>query len=260
MAYASRLVGVGGVARMTRGDLDGQTVVVVGGSAGIGFAIADAAARMGASVTLAGRDPARLAAAGAKINSARIRAVDAGDEAALMAMFGALGHVDHLAMTVHEFAAGLGADIRMDAMDLDVAHRFFEGKFWNQYRVAKACLPYLNEKGSIVFTSGVASRAGMDDHTVIGAANGAIESCAKQLAREIAPRRVNVVAPGVTMTSTYDGMPQADRQRFMDRLRRTIPVGRLGEPEEVAQAYLLSMTCGYLSGAILDISGGFLIA
>ena len=102
----------------------------------------------------------------------------------------------------------------METMDLEVAHRFFEAKFWNQYRIAKACIPHLAESGSIVFTSGVASRAGMPDHTAIGAVNGAVESCAKQLAKELAPRRVNVVAPGVTTTSTYDRMPEVERRGF----------------------------------------------
>jgi NAD(P)-dependent dehydrogenase (short-subunit alcohol dehydrogenase family) len=237
-----------------------QCVVVVGGSAGIGLAIASTAAQAGASVVIAARDASRLRSALAKIGSARTYEVDAADEEALKALFGTIGCVDHLAMTVHESAAGIGVDTRMETMDLEVAHRFFEAKFWNQYRVAKACIPHLAESGSIVFTSGVASRAGMPDHTAIGAVNGAIESCAKQLAKELAPRRVNVVAPGVTTTSTYDRMPEVERQGFFDRVKSTLPVGRLGSPDEVAQAYILAMTCGYLSGAVLDVSGGRLVA
>lgn len=240
-------------------DLAGQTVLVVGGSDGIGLAIAAAATRAGASVAIAARGRPRLQAALTEAPAARIFEVDAGDEAALKALFEQLGGVDHLAMTVHESAAAIGADTRMDLMDLEVGHQFFEGKFWNQYRIAKACIPHLHETGSIVFTSGVASRAGMPDHTVIGAVNGAVESCAKQLAKEIAPRRVNVVAPGVTLTSTYDGMPGPERQRFFDRIGGALPVGRLGHPDELAQAYLFAMTCGYLSGAVLDVSGGRLV-
>jgi NAD(P)-dependent dehydrogenase (short-subunit alcohol dehydrogenase family) len=245
---------------MHNGALSGQTVVVVGGTAGIGLSIARAASEAGGRVVVAARDANRFPALQAELKSARFFEADASNVASLNRLFEAVGEVDHVAMTVHEIATVVGADRRMEAIDLNSAQRFFDAKFWNQYRIARACIPYMRACGSIVFTSGVASRAIIPNHTVISATNGAIESCARQLAREIAPIRVNVVAPGIAKTSAYDGMPPEERQSFLDRVARALPVGRVGTPDEVAQGYLFAMECGYMTGAILDVSGGLLVS
>jgi NAD(P)-dependent dehydrogenase (short-subunit alcohol dehydrogenase family) len=245
---------------MSRNSLSGRTVVVVGGTAGIGLSIARAAADAGGNVVVAGRDASRFGDLQAGRQSARFVEADASNVESLKNLFQSVGEVDHVAMTVHEIATVVGADRRMDAIDLNSAQRFFDAKFWNQYRIAKACIPHMRATGSIVFTSGVASRAIIPNHTVISATNGAVESCARQLAREIAPIRVNVVAPGVATTSAYDGMPPEERKAFIDRVARALPVGRVGTPEEVAQGYLFAMTCEYVTGAILDVSGGLLVS
>jgi NAD(P)-dependent dehydrogenase (short-subunit alcohol dehydrogenase family) len=241
-------------------NLSGKTVVVIGGSAGIGLKVALAAAQAGASVHVAARGQENLDRVKGEDASIETHAVNAKDYGALQTLFDAIGQVDHVVMTVHESAARLGIDTVAGKMPLDAAAEYFNGKFWSQYRVVQAALPHLAEDGSITLTSGVASRAGMAHHSMIGAANAAIEASARQLAKEIAPRRINVVAPGVTATSTYDAMPEAARADFIRKTTANVPLHRIGKPEEIALAYMFSMSCSYLTGEIVDVSGGQLVA
>ena len=241
-------------------DLSGRTVLVIGGSAGIGREVALAARGVGATVHVAARGRDALDQLRASDAAITTHTVDAKDFASLQALFATIGAVDHVAMTVHESAARLGIDTTAPHMQLEPAAEYFNGKFWSQYRVVQAALPYLSETGSITLTSGVASRAGMANHSMIGAANAAIEASTRQLAKELPPRRINVVAPGVTATTTYDAMPEAARANFIRNTTANVPLQRIAKPDEIALAYLFSMACSYLTGEILDVSGGQLVA
>jgi NAD(P)-dependent dehydrogenase (short-subunit alcohol dehydrogenase family) len=161
-------------------------------------------------------------------------------------------------LTISVSATSLGVNSRLDAMPAEGALAYLEGKFWAQYRFTQAALPLLSPAGSITFTSGVASRKGLPGHTVIAATNGAIEAMARQLAREIAPRRVNVVAPGLTETGAYDHLSPQERQAFFDHVSRQLPLARVAQPCEIARAYLFAMTATYLTGSVIDIDGGLL--
>lgn len=245
---------------MTLGELAGSTVVVIGGSAGLGLEVALGASAAGARVHVAARNRDALERVQTRDAKITIHSVDAKDFAALQSLFETIGAIDHVAMTVHESAARLGIDTTAPNMRLDAAAEYFNGKFWSQYRVVQAALPHLSQAGSITLTSGVASRAGMANHSMIGAANSAIEAAARQLAKEIAPRRINVVAPGVTATTTYDAMPEAARADFIRKTTAHVPLQRIAQPQEIALAYLFAMGCSYLTGDILDVSGGQLVA
>jgi NAD(P)-dependent dehydrogenase (short-subunit alcohol dehydrogenase family) len=163
-------------------------------------------------------------------------------------------------MTVHESAARLGIDTTADQMNLEAVMEYANGKFFSQYRVVRAALPHLAADGSITLTSGVASRATMANHSTIAAVNAAVEACARQLAKEQAPRRINVVAPGVTATTTYDAMKPEAKEQFVQRISAIVPLHRIAAADEIALAYVFAMQCGYLSGTVLDVSGGQLIA
>ena len=84
-----------------------------------------------------------------------------------------------------------------------------------------------------------------------------MEAAAKNLAKELAPRRVNVISPGVVDTEVW-GAP-ADRQAMLARIGSGLPVGRVGTPEDLAEGYLLAMNNGFMTGAIIDIEGGGLL-
>jgi NAD(P)-dependent dehydrogenase (short-subunit alcohol dehydrogenase family) len=144
-------------------------------------------------------------------------------------------------------------------MPAEGAHAFFEGKFWAQYQAAQAALAHLAPNGSITFTSGAASRKTLPGHTIIAANNAAIEAMAKQLAREIAPRRVNVVSPGLTDTRAYDHLSPETKREFFAQVIKQLPLPRVAQPDEVAAAYLFAMTARYLTGTVIDIDGGLLV-
>lgn len=242
---------------MSAYELKNKTVLVVGGSAGIGLEVAKIAVELGANVHVASRGKTKV---NKPLSQATYHECDAKSEASLSTLFSKLNRVDHVAMTVHESAARLGIDTTADQMNLSAAMEYADGKFWSQYRVVKAALPYLAPDGSITLSSGVASRGTMANHSAISAVNASIEACARQLAKELAPRRMNVVAPGVTATTTYDAMAAEAREQFVQRIAAMVPLKRIARAEEIALAYIFAMQCGYLTGTVLDPSGGQLVA
>jgi NAD(P)-dependent dehydrogenase (short-subunit alcohol dehydrogenase family) len=241
-------------------SLKGQTVVVVGGSAGMGLAVAKAAAGEGARVLIAGRSAERLARAAAEIEGpVETRVLDATREADVKAFFEALAGLDHLVVTAHQSSAGLGAMQVFPALETSAARLFMDGKFWAQFIAARHAAPRLPPHGSITLFSGVASRKAMPRHTAIAAVNGAVEAFGRALAHELRPRRVNVIAPGLTATSTYNSMPARDRDALFASRAGHLPVGRVGTPEDIAQAVLYVMKNGYSTGAVIDVDGGHLV-
>ena len=241
-------------------SLKDQTVVVIGGSAGMGLAVARAAAAEGARVVIAARDAARLARAATEIEGkVETRVLDARNEADVAAFFEALGALDHLVVTAHQSSTGLGVMGVFPDVETGAARGFMDGKFWTQFNAAKHAMPRLSAHGSITLVSGAASRKAMPRHTAIAAVNGAIEAFGRALAHEIRPKRVNVIAPGLTATSTYDSMTARDREALFAGRAAHLPVGRVGTPEDIAQAVLYVMKNGYSTGAVIDVDGGHMV-
>ena len=233
-------------------DLAGSHVVVVGGSSGIGLAVARAASRAGARVTVASRRPHRAAEA---LPAASILAVDVRDDASVEAVFGQIGPLDHLVCT----AAG-GFPVGLFRAPAEDVRALMESKFWGQYRCARAAIPLLAADGSITLTSGIRSRrplVGLGAFTVV---NTAVEGLGRALALELAPVRVNVVAPGTVDTPVFDGLSPDARAQAAERAARYSTVGRMGLPDEVADVFLMTLTNPFLSGAVIDVDGGGLLA
>lgn len=237
-------------------DLRGRRVAVVGGSSGIGRAIAEAAGAAGAELVIASSSPAKLAAAAARLG-ARGLLLDVADGASVDAFAAALGAVDHLAVTAHA-PASLATIRPLGQVAPADAARVFAVKVLGTLAVVRAVAPSLAPDGSILLVSGAASRRIMPGHVVLGAANAAIETMGRQLARELAPRRVNVVSPGLTRSEAYDGLPGPARAALFARAA-ALPLGRAGEPAEIAAAALALMGNGFCTGAVLDVDGGGLL-
>jgi NAD(P)-dependent dehydrogenase (short-subunit alcohol dehydrogenase family) len=235
-----------------------QHVVVIGGSSGMGLATARAAACEGARVTIAGRDPVRLERATQLAGpGVAARALDIVDEAAVAEFFGSIDPFDHLVITAHASSVVTGAIAPLADMTLAAARAFMETKFWGPFMAAKHGWPRLAPRGSIVFFSGAAgTRKLLPHHTAIGATNGAVEAFARQLAKEIAPQRVNVIAAGLVRTPTYDGLPEAAREGMYAHYAQQALVGRVGEPEDIARAAIYLMSNDYVTGQIHEIDGG----
>lgn len=239
-------------------SIEGKRILVIGGSSGMGLATAAAATREGARVTIAGRDPGKLARAVAQMGGGATSVrLDVTDEAAVSALFAAEPSFDHLVVTAHASSVVTGAITTLAEMTIAAARAFMETKFWGPFIVAKHGAARLASDGSIVFFSGAAgARKLLPHHTAIGATNGAVEAFARQLAKEIAPKRVNVIAAGLVRTPTYDGMSDDARDAMYAGYAKQALVGRVGTPQDVAEAAVYLMRNGYVTGQIHEIDGG----
>lgn len=229
--------------------LKNKKIVVVGGTSGIGHALARQALDAGAEVVVASRSPEKLAAALAGLGpGARAEQVDAGNDDSVAALFDRIGPFDHLAMTIksalshHNFLAA----------DLVKVQAAFDIKVWGQYRLARHAAAAIRPGGSIVFTSGVASRRATPGMSAASAMNGAIEALAQAIALELAPIRVNTVSPGLIDA----GEANPARRAALQELARSVPLRRMGWPDEVASAYLHLFGSAYATGSVIVVDGG----
>lgn len=233
-------------------ELKGEKVVVIGGSSGIGLAVARAALAEGAKVLIASRSREKLARAKAELGGqAAAVSLDITDYAAVEKFFERIGSIDHLVTTASGSLAG-----KFLELDMDEVRRLFDSKFWGQYRAAQCARRQMQETGSITFFSGIAGSKALPGLSSYAAVNGAINSLCRPLALELAPVRVNVVSPGLIETPAYENMPEEDRQLFFDRLAGKVPARRIGQPEDVARGVIYLMKSGYSTGTVLEIDGG----
>ena len=237
--------------------LNEQRIVVLGGTSGIGFAVAKAASREGARVVVGSSSEARVNAAVAALGSgAEGHAVDLSNEARTRAFFEALGAFDHLVYTAADPLQSLGLDA-----DLAEVRRFFELRFWGALAAAKHAHKAIRQGGSIVFTSGTAGARPLGPGWVAASSIcSAMEGLTRALAVELKPLRVNCVAPGVVKTDLWAGMGEAGRDAFYASEAARLPVGHVGAVEEIAEGYLYLIRQTYVTGQVLYVDGGGLLA
>lgn len=230
--------------------LNGKTIIVIGGSSGIGAAVVKQAVARGAHVVLAGR---RLSST--VENGVRSEQVDVTDAASLQRLFETVGQFDHLVYT-----AGPAVQAKsLIETDLNLAQDNFNVKLWGSLRAIQQALPFLDERGSITLTSGQLGRKTVAGQFIKTGINAATEALGKQLAKELAPRRVNVISPGVIDTEAYAGLSEEQRLAMFAKAGGALPVGRVGQAEEVAAGYVLAMENGFITGSVIDVDGGGLL-
>jgi NAD(P)-dependent dehydrogenase (short-subunit alcohol dehydrogenase family) len=234
-----------------RMNLLDKNVAVVGGSSGIGFAVARAALAKGARVDVVGRSRDKLARAASELgaNGVRTHVADIGKEAEVAELARALGEVDHLVVT-----AVSAAYQPLRSFDLDAARRVIDSKLVGPFLLAKHVR--LRSGGSIVFTSGIASARPMPSGSMVAAANGALDSLVRALALELAPLRVNAVSPGWVDTPAWDSIAGAGKSAAFEQMAKRLPVGRVGRPEDLAHAYMFLLENEFTTGTVLHVDGG----
>jgi NAD(P)-dependent dehydrogenase (short-subunit alcohol dehydrogenase family) len=237
-------------------SIAGQDVVVLGGTSGFGFATAQAVAAEGARVSIASRSAEKLRGALDRLgNTASGACVDVTDNTALEAYFANLGAFDHLAVTVGD------AMISKPILEMTEAEAraAFEVRFWGQFNAVRAAYPHINRSGSITLVSGLVSRRPMPGRGIYSGVAGGLEALVKSFAAELAPVRVNGVCAGVVETELWHRLPEAERKVAFERIAARLPVGRVGKPEDIAEAYLYLMRNGYSTGDTIVVDGGMAV-
>jgi len=216
-----------------------KRVLVVGGSSGIGLAIAKKLGEEGAEVIIASRSALKnkeKIQAFPGLEQCTLFSVDITREVEIKQLLGDLGKIDHLVFTVKSpivtapFLEQSSADVR----------EAFETKFWGQYTFAKLASTHLNEHGSIIFSSGTLGNRPYEGYSTMSIIAGAIESLCKALAVELSPIRVNAVCPGF---------------KTLEELDDKIPLG-LGNDAQMANPYLFLINDSYLTGTSIVCDGG----
>ena len=236
-------------------DLTGKRVVVVGGKKAIGFGVAQAANAMGASVTVASR---RNVSAEERPDLAMFDQVmlDIRDEAAVQAAFERIGAFDHLVVTAGPELGSWGSF--MDP-DMRGVRAYLEGKFLGTWACARYAAPHLRAGGSMTFlTGGTAARAKLG-LAAVTSTFAAVESLSQSLALELAPIRVNTIRPGFIDTDFWDVLPGATVEEIRAKVRANFPARRLGTPADVGHAAVFLMTNPYVTGTVLEVTGGELL-
>jgi NAD(P)-dependent dehydrogenase (short-subunit alcohol dehydrogenase family) len=232
---------------------DNKRVVIIGGSSGIGLAIAEKVTLQGAEVVIVSSKAERVQEAIQSIvGNVRGEAVDVSDEKAVEGFFTNIGAFDHLV-----FTAGDSLQLHQLAdTDLKQARRAFELRYWSALATVKYGSPQIRKGGSIVLTTGVAGQRPHSGWVIAASVCGTIEALTRALAIELAPIRVNAVSPGVVRTNLWQNMSSVEREQLYESVGKRLPVGRVGEANDIAQAYLYLMQEEFSTGQTVVVDGG----
>ncbi len=236
--------------------MSSQHIVIVGGSSGIGLAAAQNLIAAGHKVTITGRSAARLEAARTKLaGQVSTLVMDAADAASLAGVFQRIGRFDHLVLALGS-GKGAGPFASVAIADLKAG---FEEKVFAHFATAQAALPWLRADGSLTFIAAVSAHTAMPGTAGLGAANAAVAALVPILAAELRPLRVNGVSPGVVDTPWWDFLSEDQKGPAFAEWAAKTPVGRVGRPEDIAQAIAFLIGDTFMSGQVIICDGGIML-
>ncbi len=231
-------------------ELNNKIVLVVGGTSGMGYAVAQQALAAGARVVVASRSADKVAKAAETLGAgASGEQVDVMDGDSVARLWERLGQVDHLVICAASIkAAGFrGASI-------EDAQASMDSKLWGPFRLIQKAR--IAPDGSILLFSGLASRRPSAVTGTLSAINAAVEAFGQALALELKPVRVNVICPGLVDTEYWDSVPPAVKESIFAATVARLPVGRVGTAGDIGKAAMTMLTNDYITGAVLLVDGG----
>ena len=242
--------------------LQDKIALITGGTTGIGAATAQLFQAEGATVIVTGSNPKTLEAARAELPGIEVIASDAGDVAATKALIDAVkekhGRIDVLFVN-----AGIAAFAPFEAVDEAFFDRQFGINVKGAFFALKYAAPVMPDGASIILTASVAASKGGANQTIYGATKAALRSFGRTFAGELAPRkiRVNTISPGPIATPIFDkigDIPPEQAKAMIDGIVAQVPLGRVGQPEEIAAAalYFASDDSKFTTGTELFVDGG----
>ena len=230
-------------------------LVVIGGSSGIGRAIAEAALRGGEEVWIVSRSPERLRRVADDLEGLgdlRTWSTDATDSEQLARLFAETGHVDHVILTAADIAQ-YGSVRHMPA---EAIRQIIESKLVAAVLVARAAASVIRQRGSITFTGGVAADRPLATGAVVAAVNSGLAGLARGLALDLAPIRVNVLSPGWIDTPMWDVVAGPGKAAVLEGMANRLPARRVGTPEDVAEAAMFLTKADFVTGSVVHVDGG----
>ncbi|MEG3132508.1 SDR family oxidoreductase [Rouxiella sp. T17] len=231
--------------------MQNQQVVIIGGSEGIGLAVAKAARELGANVLAVARTQEKLEAAQRSVEGLEIAVADINNPASLKRVFSQFDAVDHVYIAAGSTKTGSPLEPELEAFK----HKFDE-RLWGSVEVVRAAQNLMRPGGSFTFTGGLSSDRPVIGAWVSGIATMATEQLARVLALELAPLRFNAVAPGYTDTPMWDSIFPGDGVKILDEVVKKNLLPRLVTAEEVAQAVILLMQNKAITGETIHIDCG----
>lgn len=236
-------------------DLSRKRAIVLGGTSGIGLAVTCQLERAGATVIAGSRSQSNIDHARSVTgDGVSFQAIDVLDRAALAALFEEQEGFDVL---VNAATGGERASGPFLQMDLDGFQGSFR-KLWGYTNSVRLGTSHMALEGAITLVSGYPARKSNPGSSAISTVGNAVEGFVRAIAPEIAPRRINVVAPGIIDTPMFAAQGEA-RGQFLANATRNMLIKRAGTADEVASAILLTLTNDYMTGATIDVDGGALL-
>ncbi|KZS93670.1 NAD(P)-binding protein [Sistotremastrum niveocremeum HHB9708] len=241
--------------------LAGQTIVVIGGSSGIGYAVAESSLQSLAShVIIASSSLDRVNAAVSRLESSAKsagvsgkvsgRVLNVKDSAQIKSFFDEVGEIDHLVFSSGDALTLSG----LKDLDLDSIRGVYDVRLWAPTICAQQAK--IKKSGSIVLTTGSVVKKPSQGWSIVAGIAGSVDSLTRGLAVDLAPIRVNCIAPGFVNTEMWDTTPKDVLEKIFAEQSEKLLVKHVASPEEVAEAYLFAMKCAFITGETLHVNGG----
>ena len=233
-------------------DIDGKKAIVFGGTSGIGLSATQMLSDKGAHVVALSRNPEKLKNVPKNVVTKKMNVLD---RDALEQFFQEVGEYDILVNSATGGARAVGPFL---SMDLDGYRASFD-KLWGYTNVVRYGTKYLKNNGNIVLVSGSPARKCRPGQIAISSVGGAVEAFARGIAPEIAPKRINIVSPGIIDTP-MSPLQGKEREDYYKNTTNNNLIPRAGTPDEVATGIIFAIENEFITGTTIDIDGGWLIS